>query len=96
MDHPEGAVWQRADRVDFDLRVRLEFRGTQLTSDGGLLVMRELDGALWLSDLSLTSLQLKLIKIGPAPLPSNWPRSRSQAGWCVLFSRPSADYERNR
>jgi len=27
MDHPEGAGSDRADRVDFDLRVRLEFRG---------------------------------------------------------------------
>jgi hypothetical protein len=36
MDHPEGAGLQRADRVDFDPRVRLEFRGTQLSSDGGL------------------------------------------------------------
>jgi hypothetical protein len=27
---------QRADRVNFDPRVRLEFRGTQLSSDGGL------------------------------------------------------------
>ena len=52
MDHPEGAGLQRADRVDFDPRVRLEFRGTQLSSDGGLLVMRELDDALGLSDLA--------------------------------------------
>ena len=43
MDHPEGASLQRADRVVFDTRVRLEFRGTQLSSDGGLLVMREMD-----------------------------------------------------
>ena len=41
MDHPEGAGSERGDRVDFDPRVRLEFRGTQLSSDGGLLVMRE-------------------------------------------------------
>ena len=52
MDHPEGAGLRQADRVDFDRRVRLEFRGTQLSSDGGLLVMRELDDALGLSDLS--------------------------------------------
>jgi hypothetical protein len=32
MDYPEGAGSQRADRVDFDPRVRLEFRGTQLSS----------------------------------------------------------------
>jgi hypothetical protein len=32
--------------------VRLQFRGTQLSSDGGLLVMRELDDVLGLSDLA--------------------------------------------
>ena len=57
MDHPAGAGSQRADRVDFDPRVRLEFRGTQLSSDGGLLVMRELDDALGLSDLAATALR---------------------------------------
>ena len=43
MDHPEGAGSDRGHRVDFDRRVRLEFRGAQISSDGGLLVMRELD-----------------------------------------------------
>ena len=43
MDHPEGAGSQRGDRVDFDRWVRLEFKGMQLSSDGGLLVVRELD-----------------------------------------------------
>ncbi len=41
MDHPEGAGAKRGDRVDFDRRVRLEFQGTQFSSDGGLLVVRE-------------------------------------------------------
>ncbi len=41
MDHPEGAGAKRGDRVDFDRRVRLEFQGTQLIPDGGLLVVRE-------------------------------------------------------
>ena len=57
MDHPEGAGLARADRVDFDTRVRLEFRGAQLSSDGGLLVMREMDDALGLSDLAATALR---------------------------------------
>ena len=43
-------------QVDFDPRVRLEFRGTQLSSDGGLLVMRELDDALGLSNLASVAL----------------------------------------
>jgi hypothetical protein len=57
MDHPEGAGLQRTDGVDFDPRVRLEFRGTQLSSDGGLLVMRELDNAPGLSDLASAALR---------------------------------------
>jgi hypothetical protein len=57
MDHPEGAGLQRSDRVDFDPRVRLEFKGTQVSSDGGLLVMRELDDTLGLSDLASAALQ---------------------------------------
>jgi hypothetical protein len=41
MDQPKGAGLQRPDRVDFNPRVRLEFRGTQLSFDGGLPVIRE-------------------------------------------------------
>lgn len=53
MDHPEG---EGADRVDFDRQVRLEFRGTQPGSDGGLTVMRELDDAPGLSGLASSAL----------------------------------------
>lgn len=41
---------QRTDRVAFDRRVRVEFRRTQISSDGGLLVMCEIDDALGLFD----------------------------------------------
>jgi len=56
MDPPEGAGSQRANRVDFDPWVRLEFRGTQLSSDGGRLVIRELDDAPGLSGLASSAL----------------------------------------
>lgn len=52
MNYPEGARETGDGRLRFDRRVQLEFRGTQLSSDGGLLVMRELDDALGLSDLA--------------------------------------------
>ncbi len=36
-------------RVHFDARVRVEFQGAKVTSDAGLLAVRELDEALGLS-----------------------------------------------
>jgi hypothetical protein len=54
---PEGARKTGDGRLGFDRRVRLEFRGTQLSSGGGLLVMRELDDALGLCDLAATALR---------------------------------------
>jgi hypothetical protein len=52
MDHPECARETGDGRLGFDRRVRLEFRGAQLSSDGGLLVSCELDDVLGLSDLA--------------------------------------------
>jgi hypothetical protein len=57
LHHPEGAGLQQADRVDFGRSVLLEFRSTQLSSDGGLEVMSELDDELDLFDLMATALR---------------------------------------
>ena len=48
MDHPEGAGETGDGRLGFDRRVRLEFHGSKVSSDGGLLVFRDLDEALGL------------------------------------------------
>ena len=46
-------------RVEFDKKLKIEFRGTQVTSDGGLVAIRELDEKLGLTELAEEYLQDK-------------------------------------
>ena len=74
--NPMGAGKKPALRVTFGSRLKLEFHGSKVTSDAGLLAYRELDEALGLTDLG-------------DDLLNDWRTGRNTQPSLVALMRPS-------
>jgi hypothetical protein len=56
MADPTGESKSEALRLNFDRRLLLQFRGSTITSDGGLLAYRELEDTFGLTDTGADTL----------------------------------------
>ena len=100
-----GEAKKGALKIRFDRRLRLEFHGTRITSDAGLLACRELDDALGLTVRAPVQLQeirhgrniqhelaplLPVFRLFPRPHLRNYTSGRYQAGRTCPTGRHSS------
>jgi hypothetical protein len=81
MADPTGEADRGALRLDFDRRLRLQFRGSVITSDAGMLPYRELDDAVGLTDTAPTRSPMHAPARTAATDWSAYCASRCSDGW---------------
>jgi hypothetical protein len=78
-----GEAQNQPFQLSFNPRLRVEFLGSRVTSDGGVLLMRELDERLSFSDLIAQHITDPRGKNTQFPL-ANLVRHQSTGGWPAM------------
>jgi len=78
-----GEAQNQPFQLSFNPALKIEFQGSRVTSDGGLLLVREMDERLGFSAL-IASTSLTLGGRTPSFRSPTWSGNRSTAGWRAM------------
>ena len=78
-----GETANQPFRLSFNAALKVEFQGSRVTSDGGLILARELDERLGFSDLIAQHITDPRPRT-PGSRSLTWSGNKSTAGWQVM------------
>src|ERR1700724_4678362 len=102
--HPMGEKQNQPFQLSFNASLKVDFQGSRVTSDGGLILVRELDERLGLEKLIAEQLSDSRQGLNKHPVINQWsgtrafcikrPVGKRRDGWWRRWSSTSGNYSR--